>query len=183
MYGNATLTIVPEEMRVTLFDWDIIAYINKPIIEEIKHNKEITLDLLRNFEYSATIFTEHYSPINTKFVVPDLPEANLSDVIFPVPVNAIFSPMELELNVGETTEIKIKTVYRSGTILESISDIKFEIDNPNVIEIVSSLYDSIVVKAKSAGTAKISTLRKTVWPEYQIIGEEHIKGEASITVI
>jgi hypothetical protein len=183
MFGNATLIITPEEMRATLFDLDILAYINKPIIEEIKHNKEITVDLLRNFKYSATIITENQKPITTTFVVPDLPEANLPDVIFPVPASVIFSPEELELNVGETKEVKIKTIYRSGTILETISDIDFEIDNPDVIEIVSKFYDNIVVKAKSIGSTKISTLRKTIWPEYQIIGEKYIKGEASITVI
>jgi hypothetical protein len=81
----------------------------------------LTVDLIRGARYRVEIAT--YDDLSLVFEVPDLPTANLPDVLFPVVTGVIFTPASVSVQVDVSVEVAVTVKYRSG-LLKALADIK-----------------------------------------------------------
>lgn len=82
-----------------------------------------SVDLIRNGYYAVELPTIYR---NTNYVikVPNLPYANLADVLMPIPRMVVFDSQRITLYVGESKEVSFKVIYRSGLELSGVELMK-----------------------------------------------------------
>jgi len=125
-------------------------------------------DLLRNVDYRVFF---HFlqgllsaQPPELGACVPDLPSLSISDFLFPVPVDADFTPEVLALNVGdpEDESVAVVVTYSDGSqrttppLFVSVTSVSDDED----VATVSLQSGKVLVTAVGAGTANITIERE-----------------------
>ena len=130
-------------------------------------NGWFSVDLIRNATYSVTM--TGYENAAWQVTVPDLASSSLPDILFPVPAGVYYydtgslitptSAPAIALSVDETKELEITTLYLSGLVKASTSDVVFTSSDQNKLEVV--LTDSgITLQAIAAGVVTVGVARR-----------------------
>lgn len=148
-----------------------------------------SVDLLRGALYSAFV-----SPLaNTKvtIVIPDLPTASLPDVLFAVVDRVEYkqnnntllptSAPTLTIQNGNTVNLSMETVYRSGYRTAGLSRVSLFVADDNVIKLSLTDTGNLAIQAIAPGSAVVEVIRSET-QETTIYPEPLPKGYITVTV-
>lgn len=139
------------------------------------------IDLIRCAIYRVTV--EGYEDLQREVRVPDSPNVNLPDLLFPVVQSVSFSPVgPFSLTAGNTLDV-VPTVVASNKVPltgTAVPDVIWSTEDSTVAT-VSPLADKLVIKGVAAGTTKLVAKRRNV--SIITIPDEEIEGSGeTITV-
>lgn len=113
------------------------------------------VDLLRCAIYSAQVGGSH----ERKVYVPDAPEANLVDVLFPVVDTVTFPQEQVSLRVGEHLELSYTAYLSSGVKYEDYTGVlTWDIADSDVASITSSS-KTICLYGRKRGSTEVTVRR------------------------
>ena len=118
------------------------------------------LDLIRNAKYLVVVEAMEDEPLQV--TVPDLPSANLPDLLLPRVGSVVFDPVgDISVAVDEEVEITPSVYTSSGVLLEgpSTSDVRWYIADEAVAS-VSFTSTSLIIRGVSAGTTTLEASRQ-----------------------
>ena len=159
-------------------------------------NGYASVDLYRTGTYA--VHMEGYENIARTFLVPDSTTSSLPDVIFPVIShieytynNAVVTPTTApvlvpSLTVGDSAELTVETIYRSGLRVDGLQEITLTSSDTDSLVISMSLTDNkVVVEAISAGTAslEVASVDPSEGQGISILPSPALYGDLSITVV
>lgn len=137
-----------------------------------------SVDLVRGAQYS--VFVSSLSNTSVDVVVPDLPLASLPDVLFAVVDRVEYkqngntllptSAPTLSVSVGNTVELSVETVYRSGYRTPGLSRVSLFVQDDDKIKLSLTTDGNLAIQALAPGSATIEVRRsetkeKTIYPE------------------
>lgn len=120
----------------------------------------VQVNLFRNGQYDCTIAGEE--EITRHIDVPDLPNCNIVDLIFPIPQSVVYSPVgPYTVSVGATLNLVPTVTASDGENLGlDTDDVSYVSDNVNVFSLQMALDGkSINIVGIGAGTANIVVSR------------------------
>jgi hypothetical protein len=148
-----------------------------------------SVDLVRGAQYGA--FVAPLSNTLIDVVVPDLPLTSLPDVLFAVVDRIEYklsgntltptSAPTLSLLVGDTAELSVETVYRSGYRVEGLSKVSLFVEDDDKIKLSLTTGGNVAIQAVAAGSATVE-VRRSETKEKTIYPEPTPKGFIAVTV-
>jgi hypothetical protein len=146
---------------ITKFDplWvDGSGVLKERVIVHTDETGYVQVNLFRNGQYDCTIAGEE--EINRHIDVPDLPNCNIVDLIFPVALSVVYSPIApYTIHVGETVALTSDVTASDGEDLGIASgDVKYTSDNTAILA-VTPTPTGITIQGIAPGTANILCTR------------------------
>lgn len=148
-----------------------------------------SVDLIRGAQYN--VFVAPLSNTTIDVVVPDLPLASLPDVLFAVVDRVEYklnnntltptSAPTLSIATGNTVELSMETVYRSGYRVTGLSRVSLFVENDDKIKLSLTDGGNLAIQAISAGSATVE-VRRSETQEKTIYPEPAPKGFITVTV-
>jgi hypothetical protein len=128
------------------------------VIVRTDENGYVQLNLIRNGHYNCTIQGEE--DVVRKIVVPDAPNVNLPDLIFPIVSELILNPPgPYTLTVGEEMPVAMSVIASQGQNLGlGIGDVMFKTSDDTVLSYAFSA-GGLVLIGVGAGVAQLIVTR------------------------
>lgn len=144
-------------------------------------NGYFEIDLFRTGEYSALV--ESLENIQREIRVPNLPSANLIDILFPVVKSITFDVDPVTVAVDGYVDVTMIIVASSGSLLNSTSrDVLFESSDTSIATVQHLSSGLLRIVGVSAGSTTILATRADT--TIKTIPEEDIENTPlSVTVI
>lgn len=191
-YRDVTITFSEREIPQLMLDTvtDIaVAVVPKSISVVTDADGYASVDLFRGALYTAMV-----GPIANAVIdvaVPDLPTTSLPDLLFAVVDrveyklnNSTLTPTSnpiLTIQNGQTVELSVQSVYRSGYRVDGLSRVSLFVQNDDVILLTLTTEGNLAIQAIAPGSAVIE-VRRSATKETTIYPEPAAKGSISVTV-
>ena len=136
-----------------------------PVYKETDSDGYITVDLYRNSELMVSLLGEH---IDSNFgyqrtiVVPDRSTCSLSDLLWPVPISVVFSPVSpIALTVGTSTDVTATVTGTNYQVLTGSArdDVEYTVSDTSVATVTVN-EDNITLRGESIGSTTLVVSRK-----------------------
>lgn len=137
---------------------DGIAIMSDKIIARTDSNGYLEIDLYRGGHYSALV--QSFEHTRVAIQIPDLPSANIVDVLFPVVEEISFSPDPLTVAVDAYVDVDLTIVSSDGRTLDPLDrDVTFTSSDTGVASIQLTDEGKLRVYGVNAGTTTITASR------------------------
>jgi len=134
------------------------AVLKERVIVRTDKNGYVRVNLFRNAQYDCTV--EGEEEITRHIDVPDLPNCNIVDLIFPIPASVVYDPPgPYTLHVGESlTLVPTVTASDGENLGVDIEDVQYTSDDTTVLGVQPSSLN-VTILGLTPGTANILVKR------------------------